>query len=358
MLEKNQSKTVAVAMSGGVDSSVTAALLNEAGYDVIGVTLKLWMGGKKGSTAVSDAKAITEQLGIPHHVLDYQDGFNQKVIDYFTSAYVRGITPNPCPVCNDTIKFGDLLSETERLGADFLATGHYARIEKRAERFIIRKGVDPVKDQSYFLYRLNQKRLGRLLFPLGTFLKKDIRAMAARFDLHVKDKPESQDICFIENDNYRAFLTDQLKTKFETGPIIDQNGHTVGEHKGLPFYTIGQRKGLGVALGKPVYVTCIDVANNSLVVGENEQRRKTRVAVDEASFVSGVPPEGPVGITVKIRSTAKEARATLTALSKNRVEIRSEEPLLDVAPGQSAVFYQGDVLLGGGVIQRDDEQAV
>ncbi len=347
---KKDQKQVIVAMSGGVDSSVTAAILQEEGYDVSGIIMLLW--SEEKSDVVESARHVADLLRIPLFVKDFRELFKTGVIDYFVRTYEQGLTPNPCVVCNKVIKFGLLLQEAEKRGANYLATGHYVRLEKDENGIRLLKGLDNVKDQSYFLYKLNQKQLSHILFPLGGIDKSTVRKMAETYGLPVAHKKESQDLCFIENGNYREFLARLSKKKGIKGPIKNIAGQIVGTHSGLQNYTVGQRRGLGVAAGKPIYVVGLDVKNNTLIVGNNEQRAKNEFHIDDVNYISGTIPTGAINVSVKIRYTAKEIEATLTPISVDKAHITIKTSLLDITPGQSAVFYQGDELIGGGTIQK------
>jgi len=344
---------VVVAMSGGVDSSVAAALLKEAGYEVIGVTMEIWpsdkqaFGGCCGVEAVEDAKRVAYKLDIPHYVMDFRDIFAQKVIADFCQEYSVGRTPNPCIRCNQYIKFDALLERAMRLGADFLATGHYARIEPSNNDYRLLKAVDPAKDQSYFLYTLGQRQLKHLLFPLGRLSKKKVRGLAAGLGLPTANRQESQDICFIPDNDYRAFVAEHVP--LQGGEIVDITGKVLGRHDGLARYTVGQRHGLGLASSKQLYVLKLDAANNRLVVGTRDQLLHSMLTITRPSWVSGEVAKGAIIITAKVRYKAAEVAAELRP-SDSMAEVRFIKPQSAITPGQSVVFYQGDAVLGGGVI--------
>lgn len=356
--DKNRkSASVVVAMSGGVDSSVTAGLLKDEGYNVSGMIMRLWGDEaesaqvEKMEQAIADASEMASLLDIPLKVVDYRNAFKKIVIDYFVSGYENATTPSPCPVCNKHVKFGLLLEEAERMGASYLATGHYVRIMGSDKGFIVRKGVDESKDQSYFLYQLNQQQLSRLLFPLGGLLKTEVREMARAGNFPVKNRPESQDLCFVADNNYRRFIEDYSPGAFKKGPIVDANGKVLGHHNGLPGFTIGQRRGIGVSAGEPLYVVGMKPDENTLVVGNKLQRTGHELTAGDVNFISGEPPSAPITVTLKIRYAAKGVEALLTPLDKGRIHLKSEVALYDIAPGQSAVLYQGDTLIGGGTIE-------
>jgi tRNA-specific 2-thiouridylase len=348
---------VVVAMSGGVDSSTAAALLVEAGYDVIGVMMRLWAeGGEEGATnrccspeAVEDARHVCQILDIPFYLINYERDFKHHVVDYFISEYTSGRTPNPCLACNRHIKFGLLLRHALSLDAQYLATGHYARIKKANGHYQLLKGVDRWKDQSYALYMLGQEELAYLLFPLGDYTKDEVRAMAFERGLPIAEKAESQELCFV-HDDYRRFLRTHAPEAIKPGPIVDTAGRVIGQHKGLPFYTIGQREGMGIAAPEALYVLEIDAMRNTIVAGIKAELGRHELIAHQVSFVLGAVPESPVEVTAKIRYKAVEAKATLTPVDESKVALKFVEPQRDITPGQGVVFYQSEVVLGGGII--------
>jgi tRNA-specific 2-thiouridylase len=349
--------TVLVAMSGGVDSSVAAVLLHEQGYHVLGGMMSLWAeeGGPANRCcspqAVEGARQVCRTLGVPFHVFDFEADFRRSVVDYFVSEYARGRTPNPCLACNRHIKFDLLLDRATQLGAEYLATGHYARIRRVDGEYRLLKGIDSTKDQSYVLYMLGQDELARLLLPLGEYTKEQVRALAHERGLSVADREESQEICFTTGD-YRRFLSAQPGVVFEPGPIVDVEGAVLGQHKGLPAYTIGQREGLGIAAPEPLYVLQIDTERNALVVGPRRQLKRTQLKASGVRFVSGQRSGGPLEVTAKIRYRAPAARATLTSTGRDEVSLRFAEPQPAITPGQGVVFYAGERVLGGGIIEE------
>ena len=345
-LAGKMSSRVFVAMSGGVDSSLAAALLTEAGYDVIGITMGLWADSPEGTDY---AKQVCHDLGMPFHVLNFEPEFQNYVIDYFCEEYSRGRTPNPCLACNERVKFGLLLKKALELGADYLATGHYARINHSQGRYRLLKGIDPAKDQSYVLYTLRQDQLKHLLFPLGEFRKDEVRRMAAARGLHTHDKDESQDVCFIPNGNYASFLIQRLSPA--PGEIVDLEGKVVGEHQGIASYTIGQRQGLGIASPEPLYVLRIDAQTNTLVVGPEAELFSDTLWASNVNFISGDPPPGDIEVGAKIRYRSTEAEAVLSPQGE-LFQLRFHEPQRAITPGQAVVFYHGDEVLGGGIIDR------
>ncbi len=338
-------KRVAVAMSGGVDSSVAAALLKQAGYEVSGIHMKLWSDPNLART-ISDLKHTCQILDIPFHKLDLETEFRRLVIDYFCQEYSQGRTPNPCIVCNQHIKFGLLLDKALGMGAEYLATGHYARIESTPDGYRLLKATDHSKDQSYFLYTLGQRQLEHLLLPLGELSKEKVRKIAAELGLPASGRSESQDICFIPDNDYRSFIAQHIS--FQPGDIVDIKGKVLGKHNGLAQYTVGQRHGLGLASTEQLYVIELDAANNRLVVGSKDQLLHSVLIASQLSWVSGKAPTKPISIMAKVRYKAPEVAAELHL--NDRAEVRFAEPQQAITPGQSVVFYQGDVVLGGGVI--------
>ncbi|HMK52154.1 MAG TPA: tRNA 2-thiouridine(34) synthase MnmA [Thermodesulfobacteriota bacterium] len=355
-------KRVVVAMSGGVDSSTTAWLLKEKGYEVIGATMCIGtmdkaQGGPArccGLADIEDARRVALELGIPFYVFHLRDEFEKEVIEYFCEEYARGRTPNPCILCNERVKFGSFMKMAFELEADFIATGHYARLDfdEGAGWYLLKKGLDRKKDQSYVLFSLTQAQFRRTLFPVGEHRKEDVRKIALQLGLRVHDKPESQEVCFIQESSYHFFLSERLKESVESGPILDREGKVLGKHKGIAFYTIGQRRGLGLAKGRPLYVIGIDRQKNAIVVGGEEEVYSDRFIVDSINWI--VPRERVLShkTQVKIRYNHPGSEAILLPKGEDELEVRFRFPQKAITPGQAAVFYDEEIVLGGGWIKE------
>jgi len=339
-------------MSGGIDSSVAAALLKEADNEIIGVTMQVMSPDNRDTGAGILAGRIADKLGIPHQVVDLRDIFSRRIIDDFCREYRRGRTPNPCVMCNKEIKFGVLWKRAREMGADYLATGHHARVEqdKISGRYLLKKGADKRKDQSYFLCRLDQEQLGHAVFPVGNTTKEEVRRIAGELGLDAADGRESQEICFIPDDDYAGFLESRIPGAAVPGPVLDSEGKIIGEHRGIIHYTIGQRKGLGIAAGEPMYVIAIDAERNAVVAGMKEQTYGTELVAGDLNWIAVSPPQAPVKVKAKIRYGHAEAEATVTPLDINDVQVKFTKPQAAITPGQTVVFYDGDTVLGGGTI--------
>ena len=351
-------------MSGGVDSSVTAALIKDAGFDCVGATMSLLT---DAGTAAQDARECARRLGFKHLVFDFHDEFEREVISRFICAYENGLTPNPCVYCNRYIKFSALYTQAEKLGCDFIATGHYARIEQSGGRYILKKGMDESKDQSYVLYNLTQEQLAHTLFPLGTYEKTEARKIAEANGLLNAHKHDSQDICFVPDGDYGKFIEGYCErtgkeeeggkfSPFEPGDFVTEDGKVLGHHKGIIHYTIGQRKGLGLSLPQPLYVCRKDLDKNKVVLAPNDRLFQDTLEAGELNFISGEYPRGAFRCCAKIRYKQKEAPATVTPIDEKRVKVVFDEPQRGITPGQAVVFYDGDQVLGGGRILRSKEE--
>ncbi len=350
-------KTVVVAMSGGVDSSVAAALLKEQGYEVIGLTMCFNLAEKDGArpsccglTGIEDARGVCHKLGIRHYIINLNKDFYREVIQNFYQEYLSGRTPNPCVRCNQFIKFNILLKKTVNLGAQFLATGHYARIVPSGQGYLLKKALDPKKDQSYFLYRLTKWQLKHLIFPLGNFTKPKVRQKASSLGFNVAEKPDSQEICFLPDGKYRDLIKSKGLDSIKPGNLVDKDGNILGVHQGIAYYTIGQRHGLGITKGYPLYVIEINAKNNRITVGSRQYACKSEFIIKDKHFISK-PFKKKIEIKVKIRYNHKEMPAIVYP-AKGKLKAIFKKPQFAITPGQSAVFYDKDIVLGGGIIEK------
>ena len=351
-----EKKKVLIGMSGGVDSSVAAAILKEQGYIVAGATMRLWTasddrGGCSSDAAVNDARRVCEKLGIDFYVFDFKELFKEKVVDYFVDEYIHGNTPNPCIACNKHLKFDAMLKKALEMGFDCIATGHYAKIDTDSDgKYILRVADSGKKDQSYVLYQFTQEQLSHTLMPLGEYTKDEVRKKAEELDLEVASKPESMEICFVEDGKYSEFIKDYAKYTPIPGDILDTEGNVLGTHKGIINYTIGQRKGIG-AYGRPMFVMSMDSEKNTITLGEKGMEFSDYLYAKNITFISGKIPEEPVRAEVRIRYQAKNADAMLIP-EGDVMKIEFTEPQRAVTPGQAVVFYDGDIVLGGGTVQK------
>ena len=354
-------KKVVIGMSGGVDSSVAAYLLKEQGYDVIGVTMQIWQedneftereGGCCSLSAVDDARRVADRLGIPFYVMNFRDSFKDKVIDYFVQEYIDGKTPNPCIACNKYLKFDELLMKAKGIGADYVATGHYAKIEQNEDgRNLLIRSDDDRKDQTYALYNFTQEQLAHTLMPCGEYTKDKIREIAKEIGLAVHNKKDSEEICFIPDNNHGRYIKEARPLEVIPGKFVDKNGNVLGDHKGIVYYTIGQRKGLGIALGRPVFVTDINPVTNEVVLGAEVDIFKTDLVAKDVNLISIEKLDGDMAVEAKVRYSGRPSDAIISPMEDGRIKVSFKEKQRAITKGQSVVFYQGNVVVGGGIIE-------
>jgi tRNA-specific 2-thiouridylase len=357
-----KNKKIVVSMSGGVDSSVAAAILKKGGWDVIGVTFRMWPKEECGSSftraccsleAITRARVVAEELKIPYYVLDFSEEFRRSVIDYFCEEYLKGRTPNPCVICNEKIKFGLMMEKARSLGADLVATGHYVKtvFDKKRGRYLLKCGKDRTKDQSYFLFRLSQNQLKNSVFPLGDLTKDRVRSLAKKMKLKTFNTVSSQDVCFVQDMQYAEYIRKKAGVEIKTGEIVDKSGKVLGSHKGLAFYTIGQRRGLGIAHSEPLYVIGIDVPKNRLIAGKKKDVLQKALIACDINWIAMSGIEKPFKAMVKIRYNHKGAKAVVAKAEDGCVSVDFETAQEAPTPGQAVVFYDKDVVLGGGWIK-------
>ena len=354
-----EKKKVVVGMSGGVDSSVAAYLLKKQGYDVIGITMQIWQedkeyeereGGCCSLSAVDDARRVCEKLDSPFYVLNFRDSFKENVIKYFVQEYIDGKTPNPCIACNKHLKFDELLRKARGIGAEYVATGHYAKIEERDGRYLLIRSDDDRKDQTYALYNFTQDQLAHTLMPCGHFTKDKIREIAKEIGLAVHNKKDSEEICFVTDNDHGRFIKDEKPNGVKPGDFVDEEGNVLGRHKGIVYYTIGQRKGLGIALGRPMFVTKIDAKKNQVVLGNEETIFNTGLVAKNVNFIPFDKLEGEMNVTAKIRYSTKASEAVISPIKDGIIKVIFKDKQRAITKGQSVVFYDGNIVVGGGII--------
>lgn len=347
-MKRESKKKVLLGMSGGVDSSVAAYLLQKQGFDVIGVTLQMW--DEKDLNTANEAKSVCKILNIEHHTFNVQKNFKKYVVNYFISEYESGKTPNPCVVCNRYVKFQGLIDMAKELNIEYIATGHYANIEQKNGKYFLKKAKDKSKDQTYFLYNLTQEQLSKTVFPLGNYTKTQIREIAKEIKLPIAEKPDSQEICFIKDNNYKGFIKNNNKKDSHHGPFVDLNGNIIGYHEGISKYTIGQRRGLGIVTGQPMFVIDIDKEKNRIVLGSNTDLFLKELTASNLNWIYINNLKEKMIVKAKIRYGAKESKAIVSPIGENTIKVRFNTPQRAITKGQSVVFYNNDYVLGGGII--------
>jgi len=350
-MKLQNNKTVLVGMSGGVDSSVTVALLQEQGYEVIGATMLVLKEECRNNKVEQEAKEVAKQLGIEHVSLHLEETFDERVIQSFVAEYLQGRTPNPCVLCNRIVKFEELLQYALNHNIPYIATGHYARVEEKNGRYLLRKSESKTKDQTYVLYNLKQEQLAHTIFPLGEYNKDRVRELAKKYELAVAEKKDSQEICFVEDNDYGKFIAEHIDSDILPGNFVDTKGNILGQHKGIYYYTVGQRRGLGIASNKPLYVVDVDIERNEVVLGDDEETFGNTLTARELNWISIEKLEGEMKVYAKIRYGAKEAPATIKPLEDCRVEVVFDTPQRAITSGQSVVFYDEEYVIGGGIIE-------
>ncbi len=345
-------KKVLLGMSGGIDSSVAAYLLQQDGYEVVGATLKMFKDSNCSTAQINtDAKKVSDFLNIEYHTFDVQKDFNKYVIEYFISEYESGRTPNPCVICNRYVKFEGLLEKANQLGIDYISTGHYASVEGRDGRYLLKKGVDSKKDQSYFLYNLNQEQLSRVIFPLGKYSKEEVKEIAKKVNLPTKSKAESQEICFIKDNDYKKYISQESNTVLPEGEFVDTQGNILGYHRGILNYTIGQRRDLGISTGEPMYVLSIDADSNQIVLGSNNELFSKELTVKNLNWIIFDTLKESMEVKSKIRYGATEADSVIHPIEEGKVEVIFSQPQRAITRGQAIVFYKNNLVVGGGIIE-------
>lgn len=350
-MNNHANKKVLVGMSGGVDSSVAVALLKDQSYEVIGATMLVLKEECRNNKVEQEAKEVAKQLDVSHISLHLEEEFDKKIIASFITTYMQGRTPNPCILCNRIVKFEELLKKATTLNIPYIATGHYANVEEKEGRYLLKKSKSRTKDQTYVLYNLTQEQLAHTIFPLGNYNKEEIRALAKAYGLAVAKKPDSQEICFVEDNDYGKFIAEHIDSDVLPGNFVDTKGNILGQHKGIYYYTVGQRKGLGIASNKPLYVVDVDIEKNEVVIGDDSETFSNRLVAKDLNWIAIDELKNEMKVDAKIRYGAKETPATIKPIKDDMVEVIFDNPQRAITPGQSVVFYDNDIVIGGGIIQ-------